>query len=230
MQSQRGSKPNPIPKGRREIKKRRDRYYRLKQEINAIIDDLLRELEETEELQESDIQQLNDQLKDLDVNQPMLESSKSKGVMEGSSIGEGTSVVLPPVVNVEGFSVLEENSIMIQELLNRYPNIASGLQLQHQSSQSLVMNTVARVYKMAREEKHTLEEIKHMEMCIRDLEFVGVDVSWLKAMVVECREGVEEKEEEDGEDEGQEDGGADEEEGGKEKQLGWSCQTKTISY
>ncbi|XVF73584.1 hypothetical protein PTKIN_Ptkin12aG0213900 [Pterospermum kingtungense] len=149
---------------------------------------------------ETEIQQLqqkilDDQLKDLDENQLVPESSKSKGIMEGSLIGEGTSLRLPPVVvNVEGFSVLKENSMIIQKILSQHPNIASGLQLKHPSSKSLVMNQLAEVYKTARQEKHTLEEIKRMETNIRDMEFVGLDVSWLKAMVVECQKVVELKE------------------------------------
>ncbi|XVF71176.1 hypothetical protein PTKIN_Ptkin12aG0015300 [Pterospermum kingtungense] len=91
------------------------------------------------------------------------------------------------VVNVEGFTVLKENAIVIQDILSQYPKIASALKIHHPESINGLMNTLAEVYKIAREEKHTLEEIKRMEKGIQDLEFAGFKVSWLKTMVAKAK-------------------------------------------
>ncbi|XVF73519.1 hypothetical protein PTKIN_Ptkin12aG0208100 [Pterospermum kingtungense] len=107
--------------------------------------------------------------------------------MEDSSICEGANVA----EDVNGFIVLKEYSIMIQKILRKYPNTASGFRFGRPGSKSLVMNTLAKVYEMARQERHTVYEIQYMEICIRDLEIIGLDVSWLKAMMVECRKEFE---------------------------------------
>ena len=111
--------------------------------------------------------------------------------------GEGTSIdkaKLPPplleTVNVNGLNVLKENSPMIQKIFSQYPNIASGRQVHHLALRDGFMNTLAEVYKMTIEEKHTLEEIKCMEEGIEDLELAGLEISWLKDQVKVSREVV----------------------------------------
>ncbi|XWS30931.1 hypothetical protein CRYUN_Cryun23aG0033600 [Craigia yunnanensis] len=114
-----------------------------------------------------------------------------------SSKTKGTSIAkakLPPTlhetVNISGFNVLKENSPMIQKIFIQYPNIASGLQVHDLALRDRFMNILAEVYKMAMEEKHTLEEIKSMEEHIKDLELAGLGISWLKDLVKVCREVV----------------------------------------
>ncbi|XWS30934.1 hypothetical protein CRYUN_Cryun23aG0033700 [Craigia yunnanensis] len=114
-----------------------------------------------------------------------------------SSKTKGTSIAkakLPPplleTANVNGFNVLKENSPMIQKIFSQYPNIASGLQVHRLALRDCFMDTFAEVYKMAIQEKHTLEEIKSMEEGIKDLELSGLEISWLKGLVKVCREVV----------------------------------------
>ena len=111
--------------------------------------------------------------------------------------GEGTTIAkakLPPplleTVNVNGFNVRKENSPIIQKIFSQYPNIASGLKVHRLASRDCFMNTLAEVYKMVMEEKHTLEEIKFMEEGIEDLELAGLEISWLKEQVKVSREVV----------------------------------------
>ncbi|XWS30933.1 hypothetical protein CRYUN_Cryun23aG0033600 [Craigia yunnanensis] len=65
-----------------------------------------------------------------------------------------------------------------------------GLQVHDLALRDRFMNILAEVYKMAMEEKHTLEEIKSMEEHIKDLELAGLGISWLKDLVKVCREVV----------------------------------------
>ncbi|XP_021274960.1 MATH domain and coiled-coil domain-containing protein At3g58270-like [Herrania umbratica] len=121
----------------------------------------------------------------------------------GCSFGLGTSIAetklspLNETVNVEGFRVLKENSPMIQQIFREYPNIASGLRVHYLASRNGFMNTLAEVFKMAtmEREKCNLEDVKLMENGIKDLEFAGLDIPWLKDLVAESREKVEVKEE-----------------------------------
>ncbi|XVF20931.1 hypothetical protein REPUB_Repub12eG0046300 [Reevesia pubescens] len=144
--------------------------------------------------------QLNnlDNLKDLTGN-PDLHGSKTIGSLfgEGTSIAKAKLSPLRETINVKGFRVLKDNSPMIQEIISMYPNIASGLRVHHPASVNGLMNTLAEVYKMAimEQEKHTLEKIKLMEEGIKDLEFAGFEISWLKDEVVKVGEEVEEGEE-----------------------------------
>ncbi|XP_021300722.1 uncharacterized protein LOC110429154 [Herrania umbratica] len=104
---------------------------------------------------------------------------------EGTSIAKTKLSPLRETISVEGFRVLRENSTWIQEIFNKYPNIASGLRVRLQASRDGFMNILAEVYKMAtmEREKCNLEDIKHMEDGVEDLEFAGLDVSWLKDLV-----------------------------------------------
>ncbi|XVF71181.1 hypothetical protein PTKIN_Ptkin12aG0015800 [Pterospermum kingtungense] len=120
--------------------------------------------------------------------------SKTPGIMEGSLSGEGTSTGLSPfveIVNAGGFRVLKENSPIIQEIFSQCPNIASGFQVRRLATKNGFINTLAEVYKMAKQEQHTLEEIKDMEDGIADLELAGLNIPWLKTLVAKCREEVE---------------------------------------
>ncbi|XVF71166.1 hypothetical protein PTKIN_Ptkin12aG0014500 [Pterospermum kingtungense] len=112
----------------------------------------------------------------------------------GSLSGEGTSSGLSPfveLVNVEGFRVPKEYCAVIQEIFSRCPNIASGFQVRHPTTKNGFINTLAEVYKMAKEEQHTLEEIKDMEDGIADLELAGLNIAWLKRLVAKVRDSVE---------------------------------------
>ncbi|XVF20934.1 hypothetical protein REPUB_Repub12eG0046600 [Reevesia pubescens] len=130
---------------------------------------------------------------------PDLHGSKTIGSLfgEGTSIAKAKLSPLRETINVKGFRVLKDNSPMIKEIIGMYPNIASGLRVHHPASVNGLMNTLAEVYKMAtmEQEKHTLEEIKLMEDGIKDLEFAGFEISWLKDEVVMVREEFEEGEE-----------------------------------
>ncbi|KAK6259435.1 hypothetical protein SCA6_013909, partial [Theobroma cacao] len=131
-----------------------------------------------------------------------LENLEALNETTDSLLNEGTSIAkiklspLRETATVEGFRVLRKNSPMIQEIFNNYPNIASGLRFRHQASGNCLMNILAQVYQMATidVEKCNLEEIEQMEDAIKDLELAGLNISWLKNLVAECREEVEEKE------------------------------------
>ncbi|XVE72368.1 hypothetical protein DITRI_Ditri11bG0033800 [Diplodiscus trichospermus] len=120
--------------------------------------------------------------------------SKTKGTMEGLLFGEGTSTGITKLssdtVNVKGYPVPMENSSALQEILCLYPDIDSDFRVHVLESRNGFMNTLAKVYKMANNKEHTLEEIKYMEEGIKDLEFAGLNISWLNALVVNCKEKV----------------------------------------
>ncbi|XVE72366.1 hypothetical protein DITRI_Ditri11bG0033700 [Diplodiscus trichospermus] len=138
---------------------------------------------------------------DVNVNQYLLKFGQYPdppwSMTQGFSFGEGTGTnktkLSSDTVDVNGFTVLKENFLWIQEIFGCYPNIESGLRFCYPALRNCLMNTLAEVYKMAKTEVHTLEDIKHMENGIKDLEFAGLEISWLKALVVNCREKVQGK-------------------------------------
>ncbi|XP_007049011.2 PREDICTED: uncharacterized protein LOC18612254 [Theobroma cacao] len=135
-----------------------------------------------------DLEWLNnpENLKGFNENSERLFDETTDSLLnEGTSIAKTKLSPLRETMTVEGFRVLRENSPMIQEIFNNYPNIASGLRVRLQASRDGFMNILAEVYKMAtmEREKCNLEDIKHMEDGVDDLEFAGLDVSWLKDLV-----------------------------------------------
>ncbi|XVF71187.1 hypothetical protein PTKIN_Ptkin12aG0016200 [Pterospermum kingtungense] len=120
--------------------------------------------------------------------------SKTTGFLSGEGTSSGLSQFVE-LVNVEGFRVPKEYCAVIQEIFRQYPNIASGFQVRRPATKNGFINTLAEVYKMAKEEQHTPEEIKDMEDGIADLVHAGLDIPWLKTLVAERREDVELKEE-----------------------------------
>ncbi|XVF71186.1 hypothetical protein PTKIN_Ptkin12aG0016100 [Pterospermum kingtungense] len=159
----------------KEVKKKYESQEAKMPELQKKILDLEYELGNCEFVIPMDYKYLNS----LDDNMP---NNFGHGQCPESSKGKGAEVV-----NVEGFTVLKENAIVIPEILSQYPKIASALKVHHPASVNGLMNTLAEVYKMAREQKHTPEEIKCMEKGIQDLEFAGFKVSWLKTMVVKAK-------------------------------------------
>ncbi|XVE72372.1 hypothetical protein DITRI_Ditri11bG0034200 [Diplodiscus trichospermus] len=117
---------------------------------------------------------------------PDSQWSQTKGVSSGEGTSNEKAKLLPDTVNVSGYMVSLKNSLVIQDIFCLYPNIDSGFRFHLLESRNGIINTLAEVYKMAKRKEHRLEEIKHMEKGIEDLELAGLEISWLKALMVEC--------------------------------------------
>ncbi|OMO85536.1 Ubiquitin-specific protease family C19-related protein [Corchorus olitorius] len=120
------------------------------------------------------------------------------GITEGLYREKTIAVVrllstLPEIVNIRGFRILKDDLIVVTKILSSYPKIKSRLLFHETISQDCVLNILAEVYKMAtmEREKYNLDEIERMEDGIEELEFAGLDIAWLKDLVVQARNKVE---------------------------------------
>ncbi|XVF10871.1 hypothetical protein REPUB_Repub07fG0220500 [Reevesia pubescens] len=94
------------------------------------------------------------------------------------------------ICNVKGYKVFNRNADVLDEIFEKHPNIAVNFRISHPDLQSPFMNSLAEVYQKIKS-KHEMVELKDMEVKIEDMERTGLQLSWLKEMLAEVRESLE---------------------------------------
>ncbi|XP_022738798.1 uncharacterized protein LOC111291374 isoform X2 [Durio zibethinus] len=96
---------------------------------------------------------------------------------------------------MENNIVLNCNASVVAEIFQEHPYVAENFLVDHPDSQSFFINSLAEVYRKIKSEPEMLEleGIKSMELKVKDMERVGLQLSWLKEMLAGVSESLEDK-------------------------------------
>ncbi|XWS49710.1 hypothetical protein CRYUN_Cryun12cG0026600 [Craigia yunnanensis] len=127
-------------------------------------------------------------------------------VVKTTNQDEGTSRAAENEVNVklsphetcivQSYKVFNCNANALTEIFQKHPNIDENIRVASSDTQSHFMNSLAEVYQkiIKSQEILGLEDIKKMELMVGDMEYIGLQLTWLKERLAEIREMLENQE------------------------------------
>ena len=115
---------------------------------------------------------------------------------EGTSNEANVKLSHDETCMVQGYMVFNRNANALIDIFQKHPNIVENFQVAHSDLQSHFMNLLAEVFQKIRKSKQEMLglDIKNMELMIQDMEYNGLQVTWLKEMLAEVREMLENQE------------------------------------
>ncbi|XP_039015855.1 MATH domain and coiled-coil domain-containing protein At3g58210-like [Hibiscus syriacus] len=86
---------------------------------------------------------------------------------------------------VRSYNVHKHNVILLKQIFQENPNIDKAFKFKNPYFQSVFMNTIAESYHSIKSNPRIFgaRDIKNMDEMVKDMEFTGLELTWLKNML-----------------------------------------------